>query len=64
MEHVEGFIYFALLMAVYLAPTWIAPRGRRGSVFVLNMFFGWTLIGWVVALFIAMRSKEIAKGGA
>lgn len=59
----DGFIYFALICVVYFAPTWVAPSGRRGSVFVLNLFFGWTLIGWVVALFIAMRSKETAKGG-
>lgn len=60
----QGLIYFALFMIVYLAPTWIAPRGRRGSVFVLNLFFGWTMFGWVVALFIAMRSKETAQGRA
>lgn len=62
METTQGLIYFALFMAAYLAPTWLAPRGRRGSVFTLNLFFGWTLVGWVIALFIAMRARENEAG--
>lgn len=57
-------VYFALFMIVYLAPTWIAPRGRRGSVFLVNLLFGFTLIGWAVALIMAVRAQETAKGGA
>lgn len=50
-----------LLLLAYFAPTWTAKRGRRGSIFVVNLFFGWTLIGWVLALFMAVRSQEPAK---
>lgn len=60
----ESLIYLALFLIAYLLPTWVAPRGRRGSVFVLNLFLGWTLIGWVIALFMAIRAHEAAKGGA
>lgn len=28
-----------------------------GSVIVLNLFLGWTLVGWVVALAMAFRSR-------
>lgn len=41
----------------YLLPTIVAtinksPRG--GSVMVVNIFLGWTFIGWVVALAMAV----------
>lgn len=51
-----GFIFF------YFLPTFIAKPGRRGSVFVINFFFAWTLLGWVIALYMAVRSVETAKG--
>lgn len=57
----EGFIYFVLFCACYFAPTWIAARGLRGSVFVLNLFLGFTGIGWVAALYLAIRSRETVK---
>lgn len=39
------------LIALYFAPSG-AAWGKRSfaSVFVVNLFFGWTLIGWVIAL--------------
>lgn len=57
-------IYTILLSSFYFAPSWIAKPGRRGSIFVINLFFGWTLIGWVVALFLAVRTLENGKAGA
>lgn len=53
--------YFLLLTALYFAPTMVASRARRGSVFVINLFLGWTMLGWVVALFMAVRSNETTK---
>lgn len=57
----------ALLMAVlavYLLPTLLA-WGRRvphlGSIAVINVFLGWTLVGWVVALAMAARSAPAAR---
>lgn len=63
MNQAQGLIYAALIFTAYFAPTILAPRGRRGSVFTINLFFGWTLVGWVIALFIAMRARENADGG-
>lgn len=43
----------AILVAVYFLPTIVAiGRGsmRTGGVLVMNLFLGWTLLGWVVAL--------------
>jgi hypothetical protein len=33
-----------------------------GSVFVINLFLGWTFIGWVVALAMAARTAPAAEG--
>jgi hypothetical protein len=45
-------LFFAAL-AVYVAP-WIIAVSRNhpnmGAIVVVNLFLGWTFIGWVVAL--------------
>jgi len=44
---------FALIIGIYFLPDWIAQsRGHpnRGSIFILNLFLGWTFLGWVAAL--------------
>jgi hypothetical protein len=47
------------LAGIYFIPTIIAAvRSHQGaSVFVMNLFLGWTLIGWVVALTMSVRDK-------
>ena len=45
------FLYFALY--IYFFPSVIARSRRKNnywSIWVLNLFFGWTLIGWVASL--------------
>ena len=61
---IAGIIFIAALWlagsAAYFAPTIIAfARKSRdlGVVLVVNMFLGWTLIGWVVALAFSMRAS-------
>ncbi len=53
------FTFFFLI--VYLTPT-IVARGRSapdlGSVIVINLLLGWTLIGWIVALAMAYRTPQ------
>lgn len=46
---------FGLLVIVillfYFIPTMVGYKKKNaGAIFVLNLFLGWTLIGWVVAL--------------
>ena len=48
--------FILFLIAVYLLPTIIAEvrhHHQAGMVAAINVFLGWTLIGWVVALAIA-----------
>ncbi len=58
------FLFVLVLIAMYFLPTIIAVRrGRQvGPVAVINIFFGWSLIGWVVAISMALSDK--ANGGA
>jgi hypothetical protein len=51
---------FLLLACLYFLPTIIAVARsvpNTGSVAVINVFLGWTFIGWVVALAMAARSR-------
>lgn len=60
MNDATALLILAVTLVIYFIPTIVAVhRGvtNQGSVFVLNLFLGWTLIGWVVALAMAARSK-------
>ena len=57
---------FAILIAVlslfYFLPFAIAfkkQRANSGAIFALNLFLGWSLIGWVVALVWALKEEQI-----
>ena len=48
-------------ISIYFLPTIIAASRKVpnvGSVVVINLFLGWTFIGWVVALAMAARSRS------
>ena len=56
-------------LVVYLLPSIVAlsrrPRVPRfGLVVVINVLLGWTLVGWAVALAMALRSvRPFPRGG-
>lgn len=57
------------MAALYFAPTLIALSRKRdncGAIFALNLFAGWTFIGWLVAMVWAatMDGSETAKRNA
>jgi hypothetical protein len=44
---------------VYLFPFIVAETRRAsnvGTVFGVNLLFGWSVVGWIVALVVALRS--------
>ena len=59
----DNALIMLVLVLFYFLPTlaaWNRHAGRAGSVFVLNLFLGWTFIGWIVALAIAAGGKRNA----
>jgi len=53
------FLIIVLSVGLYFLPTIIGFARKVpniGSVGVINFFLGWSLIGWVVALAMAVRS--------
>lgn len=53
------FHFFGFGFLFYFLPSIIAlARSKRDlmSIFLLNLFLGWTLIGWVVALVWAAKN--------
>lgn len=55
-------VLVSLLTLLYLLPTGIAiirKRSNTAAIFVLNLFLGWTLIGWVVALVWSVADDKI-----
>ena len=57
----EAAIQAAILAMLYCLPMIIAIRyrhRRRNAIAVLNIFFGWTVVGWVVALMWARRWRR------
>ena len=65
--HAGSFDRYAVLISVaalvYLFPSIIAfilQPPNSMSVFVVNLFLGWSVVGWVVALAMAVRSSPVA----
>lgn len=53
--------YFIVSLLVYLLPTIIAlifGCDRTDSVFIMNLFLGWTFIGWVWAFIWAVSPRR------
>ncbi len=53
------------LIAAYWFPTVIAFMRHvpaKSQVVIVNLFLGWTFIGWVVALVMACRTVPAAPG--
>ena len=60
--HCFGLIFFPIFgfgFVLYFLPTIIAfARNKRDttSILLLNLFLGWTAIGWVIALVWAVKT--------
>jgi hypothetical protein len=59
-------LFFAILITLlslfYFLPVAIAfyrKLANTGAIFALNLFLGWSLIGWVIALVWALKDEEI-----
>ena len=51
MQTLLGWCVIVICVCWYFLPALVgAKRPDRMAIFVLNLFLGWTLVGWVVAL--------------
>jgi hypothetical protein len=53
------FLLLVVLLGLYFVPTLVALTRHvphLGWVIVINLFLGWSLVGWVIALAMAARS--------
>lgn len=54
-----GFVILAIIYFIPAIDAVVHKKKNAGAIFVVNLFLGWTLIGWVVALSWAqMKDKE------
>jgi len=56
-----GYLLLLALLVLYFFPTYTAWRKKKTNleaIMILNLFFGWTLLGWVVALIWAVRLDD------
>ena len=52
-------IIFAIVGLIYFLPAIVANRKKNcDAIFVLNLFLGWTFLGWVIALVWAMTTEK------
>ncbi len=55
---IAGVLIYILAVAAYFAPAVVAVARKvpnAGSVIVIDLLLGWTVIGWIVALAMACR---------
>jgi hypothetical protein len=60
-----GWILILIGLFLYFIPAIVARRREHhnaGAITVLNVFLGWTLLGWVIALVWAMTSRPSDSG--
>jgi Na+/H+-dicarboxylate symporter len=53
-------IHILVLIGFYFLPTIIASSRHlheRTGIFLLNLFLGWTFIGWIIALIWAIAAR-------
>ena len=54
MEAIITLLIFTIILCIYYVPFLVAEVRKiknKTSVFWLNTFFGWSVIGWLVLLF-------------
>jgi len=53
-------IVIIVLAAIYFIPSIVAygRKNHTAAIFALNLFLGWTLIGWVIALVMALWTNN------
>lgn len=60
-DNLTALLVIAMIIALYFLPSIVARRSRHPqttAIYVLNALFGWTLIGWGIALIWAFTTTK------
>ena len=58
---VQTIVIILVVAIIYFIPWAVAKSAKKrnsGAIFALNLFLGWTFIGWVVALVWALAKDK------
>jgi RsiW-degrading membrane proteinase PrsW (M82 family) len=61
IDTIRAVVFLGLVLAAYFLPVIIAKsrhHHQTGAIFVVDLFLGWTLLGWVVALAWACSARR------
>lgn len=62
--HYEGYAYIVVFFLIYFAP-WLVAKSKKhsssGAIGLVNLFFGWTILGWVIAAAWASCIKDLSQ---
>jgi hypothetical protein len=61
---IVGFALLAILLGLYFLPSIVASNRNHSnarSIFVLNLFLGWTFLGWIIALIWANSDNTLER---
>lgn len=56
-------LFVGIMFWIYFLPTYIARKrhhNNTAAIFILNLFLGWSLVGWVIALVWALLNPPTA----
>jgi hypothetical protein len=57
---IVGLIALAIVLVLYFIPAiiaWQRRHRRRVAILVVNIFFGWTVVGWIIAFVWAVTRR-------
>jgi len=66
MDSSVGFVWLFIYIVLYLLPYIIAAARKKkntNAILILNLFLGWTFVGWIVCLVWAVKNDLIDKQG-
>ncbi|MEI6674491.1 MAG: superinfection immunity protein [Verrucomicrobiota bacterium] len=62
---INGIIWPVILLILYFLPYYICGKSKRSTaIFVANLVFGWTIIGWFIVLIWALAERGSLENSA
>ena len=62
MDDLIGLSLWVMALGLYLLPTlvaWFQQHPQLYAIAALNLLLGWTLVGWIGALVLALKPEEL-----